>query len=108
MLLFRRKISEEQAGKWSRNNGFGLWFEVSAKTNENVMDLFEEVCRQLLIRQSNLQVEKRYTDDMNPETSTTFEEEKGGGCNVCHRVVVLEKRLSFKEMECSRLWGGYE
>jgi hypothetical protein len=85
--------------KFKKRNGISLFYEVSAKTNENVPELFHDLAKYLIIVNSYKEKEE------NPEISTTFSEERLGARATSS---ILEKKLAYKEEECKNLWKDYE
>ena len=76
----RRAIQTADAEAYAREAGL-LFFETSAKTAENVRDLFTAIARKLPLDQAGprgLRANPRQGVDLRPETSGT---QGGGACN---------------------------
>ena len=75
----KRAISTADAEAYAKEAGL-LFFETSAKTSENVKDLFTAIARKLPLEQAgarNMRSNPRPGVDLRPEASAT----QGGACN---------------------------
>ena len=76
----KRAITTSDAGAYAREAGL-LFFETSAKTAENVRELFTAIARKLPLEQAgarNMRANPRQGVDLRPETPGT---QGAGACN---------------------------
>src|SRR3954471_1236911 len=76
----KRAITTEDASGYAREAGL-LFFETSAKTSENVRELFTAIAKKLPLDQAgprNIRSGPRPGVDLRPETANT---QGAGGCN---------------------------